>query len=156
MAHPKKKLTAKGKPGAHGSHKKKPALSRPARKAERPAAKKTPPSDAPDAEPSDEEVELDEEVEVAEEALEAQVVARNPGRSSLVEIEERAKARAEAAETDAEEISTEELWTLYRKEVASKAVKDPKHLEGLRNHLIERHYPLVRYIAERLLQTLPT
>ncbi|QDU65739.1 FliA/WhiG family RNA polymerase sigma factor [Engelhardtia mirabilis] len=28
-------------------------------------------------------------------------------------------------------------------------------LEALRNELIERHYPLVRYIAERLLQTLP-
>ncbi len=28
-------------------------------------------------------------------------------------------------------------------------------LELLRNELIERHYPLVRYIAERLLQTLP-
>ncbi|MBI1382886.1 MAG: FliA/WhiG family RNA polymerase sigma factor [Planctomycetaceae bacterium] len=28
-------------------------------------------------------------------------------------------------------------------------------LERLRNELIERHYPLVRYIAERLLQTLP-
>ena len=40
----------------------------------------------------------------------------------------------------------------------SPALKDlPKtpRLEALRNELIERYYPLVRYIAERLLQTLP-
>lgn len=40
----------------------------------------------------------------------------------------------------------------------SPSLKDlPKtpELEALRNELIERYYPLVRYIAERLLQTLP-
>ncbi len=54
-----------------------------------------------------------------------------------------------------EEISTEELWKLYRREASRRGPKEPSKLEGLRNHLIERHYPLVRYIAERLLQTLP-
>ena len=89
------------------------------------------------------------------ERLEEAVVTRQPGRPAAVEIEARSKARMEAVETQAEEVSTEELWTLYRKEAAKRGVKDPKHLDELRNHLIERHYPLVRYIAERLLQTLP-
>ncbi|MEM7308409.1 MAG: FliA/WhiG family RNA polymerase sigma factor [Planctomycetota bacterium] len=54
-----------------------------------------------------------------------------------------------------DEAPTEELWTLYRKEAdAVKGVGSPR-LDELRNALIERHYPLVRYIAERLLQTLP-
>ncbi len=53
------------------------------------------------------------------------------------------------------ELPTEELWVLYRKEVSKKGRKDPSRLEHLRNVLIERHHPLVRYIAERLLQTLP-
>ncbi len=56
---------------------------------------------------------------------------------------------------EAEETSTEELWTLYRKEASKRGPKEPARLDELRNSLIERHYPLVRYIAERLLQTLP-
>ena len=53
-----------------------------------------------------------------------------------------------------EEMVTEDIWGLYR------VVKDagpPKkaELEKVRNVLMERHYPLVKYIAERLLQTLP-
>jgi RNA polymerase sigma factor for flagellar operon FliA len=53
-----------------------------------------------------------------------------------------------------ESLSTEEIWELYRRarKGGSKAVDA---LEKLRNALMERHYPLVRYIAERLLQTLP-
>ena len=39
----------------------------------------------------------------------------------------------------------EELWVTYKK------TRDPH----LRNRLIERYYPLVRYISERLLSTLP-
>jgi RNA polymerase sigma factor for flagellar operon FliA len=58
-------------------------------------------------------------------------------------------------EPDLEEIPTEELWTLYRKEASKGGRRDPARLDQLRNALIERHYPLVRYIAERLLQTLP-
>ncbi len=54
-----------------------------------------------------------------------------------------------------EETPTEELWTLYRKEASRRGPKNPARLDELRNSLIERHYPLVRYIAERLLQTLP-
>ena len=66
------------------------------------------------------------------------------------------KVRAiEPAAAEPEETSTEQLWTLYRKEASRRGPKEPSKLEGLRNLLIERHYPLVRYIAERLLQTLP-
>jgi RNA polymerase sigma factor for flagellar operon FliA len=70
------------------------------------------------------------------------------------------KAAKKKAKKDGEEpeVSTEELWTLYRKEAkkvgGKKGPGSPK-LDALRNELIERHYPLVRYIAERLLQTLP-
>ncbi len=53
-----------------------------------------------------------------------------------------------------ESLSTERIWELYRK--ARKAgPKAADALEKLRNALMERYYPLVRYIAERLLQTLP-
>src|SRR3982751_173317 len=51
-----------------------------------------------------------------------------------------------------EQQPTEEIWVLYRK---ARKTKDEEKLEKLRNVLMERHYPLVRYIAERLLQTLP-
>ncbi|MCK6445202.1 MAG: FliA/WhiG family RNA polymerase sigma factor [Planctomycetes bacterium] len=51
-------------------------------------------------------------------------------------------------------MATEELWTLYRKAVRVKPV-DADWIELLRNVLMELHYPLVKHIAERLLQTLP-
>lgn len=93
-----------------------------------------------------------------EERRELAVLSRHTGRPSAVEAELRAKARPQPV-AGGEEVSTEELWTLYRKEAAKRGVKDPKRdakrLDELRNYLIERHYPLVRYIAERLLQTLP-
>ncbi len=55
-----------------------------------------------------------------------------------------------------EELPTEELWSVYRKEAANaRKTGSKEQLDRLRNILIERHYPLVRYIAERLLQTLP-
>jgi len=53
------------------------------------------------------------------------------------------------------ERETEELWGLYRKAATTKGKRAEAQLEKLRNILIERHYPLVRYIADRLLQTLP-
>jgi RNA polymerase sigma factor for flagellar operon FliA len=53
---------------------------------------------------------------------------------------------------DLEKMPTEEIWLVYRK---ARKAKDEEKLEKLRNVLMERHYPLVRYIAERLLQTLP-
>ncbi len=64
-------------------------------------------------------------------------------------------APKKAAITLLEDTPTEELWELYRKETNRTKGKPSPHLEELRNALIERHYPLVRYIAERLLQTLP-
>ena len=61
------------------------------------------------------------------------------------------KATAKAEPTILEERPTEEIWVLYRKAYETKS----QDLDELRNILMERHYPLVRYIAERLLQTLP-
>jgi RNA polymerase sigma factor for flagellar operon FliA len=52
------------------------------------------------------------------------------------------------------ELPTEEIWALYRKAI-HKRPRDEKWIETLRNALMELHYPLVRHIAERLLQTLP-
>jgi RNA polymerase sigma factor for flagellar operon FliA len=54
-----------------------------------------------------------------------------------------------------QERSTEELWVEYRAETRKAGEQGSADLDTLRNILIERHYPLVRYIAERLLQTLP-
>ena len=79
------------------------------------------------------------------------------------------------SELDPNDPTTEELWSSYRKEVqrlqAAGLDEEPElpsgrpaaarnrlgspRLEELRNELIERYHPLVRYIAERLLQTLP-
>ena len=73
------------------------------------------------------------------------------------------------------EPTIEELWTRYRAEVkrladagldaqpelpsgrpaAARNKLGSPELESIRNELIERYHPLVRYIAERLLQTLP-
>jgi len=61
-------------------------------------------------------------------------------------------AKIDAPEYDA--LPTEEIWELYRK-ARKGGPKKEAELERLRNVLMERHYPLVRYIAERLLQTLP-
>jgi len=52
------------------------------------------------------------------------------------------------------EVQTEDLWLVYRKAVG-KGEKGKDEVEALRNELMTRHLPLVRYIAERLLQTLP-
>jgi len=55
---------------------------------------------------------------------------------------------------DYDEVVTEDLWSYYRQAVEA----DPKkahEVEKIRNVLMERHYPLVKYIAERLQQTLP-
>ena len=54
---------------------------------------------------------------------------------------------------DLKAMQTEDVWAFYRK--ARKADDDPAWRELLRNALLELHYPLVRHIAERLLQTLP-
>ncbi len=49
---------------------------------------------------------------------------------------------------------TEDMWVHYRAAVAERP-RDEKWLEQLRNVLMEMHLPLVKHIAERLLQTLP-
>ena len=53
------------------------------------------------------------------------------------------------------DLPTEEIWVLYRARQPRPEERDELWIEELRNVLMERHYPLVRYIAERLLQTLP-
>ncbi|MFO1008672.1 MAG: FliA/WhiG family RNA polymerase sigma factor [Planctomycetota bacterium] len=66
-----------------------------------------------------------------------------------------ARPRIEIKKVDAPELEplpTEEIWEVYRK---ARKAKNEVEIEKLRNVLMERHYPLVRYIAERLLQTLP-
>jgi RNA polymerase sigma factor for flagellar operon FliA len=64
-----------------------------------------------------------------------------------------ARARKPIA-PELESIATEDIWELYRK-ARKGGPKAADALEKLRNALMERYYPLVRYIAERLLQTLP-
>jgi len=53
-----------------------------------------------------------------------------------------------------EDTPTEDLW-LYYQVAKVKGGEGLKRIEELRNELMERHLPLVRYIADRLLQTLP-
>ncbi len=68
----------------------------------------------------------------------------------------RVKSVAGMTAEEVEQIPTEDMWSLYREEADRCPRKSPSpELEMLRNTLLERHYPLVRYIAERLLQTLP-
>ena len=55
---------------------------------------------------------------------------------------------------DYDEVVTEDLWNYYRAAVGQGPKKE-QEVEKIRNVLMERHYPLVKYIAERLLQTLP-
>ena len=62
------------------------------------------------------------------------------------------KKSAKKTEVDLTTLQTEQIWELYH---AARAKKNTTELERLRNSLLERHQPLVRYIAERLLQTLP-
>jgi RNA polymerase sigma factor for flagellar operon FliA len=48
----------------------------------------------------------------------------------------------------------EEIWPHYRK-AAVQRPRDEEWIKKIRNVLMELHYPLVKHIAERLLQTLP-
>ena len=50
---------------------------------------------------------------------------------------------------------TEDLWESYGKEFKKVGRDGSVKLQELRNELMERHMPLVRYHAERLQQTLP-
>ena len=51
--------------------------------------------------------------------------------------------------------TTDQLWGLYRTEFSKVGRDGSAYLGELRNELMERHLPLVRYHAERLQQTLP-
>ena len=79
-------------------------------------------------------------------------------KSAQVTATEKARAKVKAGKrpTAAElwDLPTEDIWTLYRKATEAKK-RDGIWIEELRNVLMELHYPLVRHIAERLLQTLP-
>lgn len=64
----------------------------------------------------------------------------------------RSSGKAAAPAVPVEELPTEEIWQHYQD---AKASGNDQQLERVRNILMERHFPLVKYIAERLLQTLP-
>jgi RNA polymerase sigma factor for flagellar operon FliA len=51
-------------------------------------------------------------------------------------------------------LNVDDMWPHYRA-AASQRPRDEEWLEKIRNVLMELHYPLVKHIAERLLQTLP-
>jgi RNA polymerase sigma factor for flagellar operon FliA len=63
-------------------------------------------------------------------------------------------AAAGGQPVDLEECQTEDLWQHYHAARDAHGLDSPQ-VARLRNVLMERHLPLVRYIAERLLQTLP-
>lgn len=64
-------------------------------------------------------------------------------------------AGVEVPKGEFDDFATEDLWGIYRDAANKKTDAARQKVERLRNALIERHYPLVKYIAERLLQTLP-
>lgn len=75
-------------------------------------------------------------------------------RSAARKAEAQDAPEPELPADDLKALPTEELWTLYRTAITAKP-RDEAWIERLRNVLMELHYPLVRHIAERLLQTLP-
>ncbi len=82
-----------------------------------------------------------EEVEtvVVEQAPRVAIKPKNPERPTLEELRQ---------------MPTEDIWAYYRKGATARP-KDEKYVEDMRNVLMEAHLPLVKHIAERLLQTLP-
>jgi RNA polymerase sigma factor for flagellar operon FliA len=89
---------------------------------------------------------------------------KSPQRSGAKKAQ--AKARASSGSTAGKKspqrprgdqlkaLATEDIWVHYRKAIAQRP-RDEVWVEELRNVLMELYYPLVRHIAERLLQTLP-
>ena len=63
-------------------------------------------------------------------------------------------SEARAYEESLRDLTTEEIWDLYHQKAKETGPRS-KEIEPYRNSLMERHLPLVKYIAERLLQTLP-
>ena len=146
MATPKKKPSAKGK-GASARH------GSPLRRTAK--GKKTGAAGKKRATAAREEAEDPRSLALRRMAQRAVGDPRAGAKKPADPEEEEEEVEEDDAEESEPETTTEELWTLYRKEVSKRGPKDPAQLEELRNALIERHYPLVRYIAERLLQTLP-
>ena len=64
---------------------------------------------------------------------------KNPDRPTLEELRQ---------------MPTEDIWGYYRR-AATAAKRDEAYIQDMRNVLMELHLPLVKHIAERLLQTLP-
>ena len=85
----------------------------------------------------------------------AKTSKKTPVRATTTAPGRKATKRVSKKDLPIEELPTEDLWGLYRKQASRKGPLERQKLDELRNTLIERHYPLVRYIAERLLQTLP-
>jgi RNA polymerase sigma factor for flagellar operon FliA len=73
-------------------------------------------------------------------------------KSRVVPLAGAPQKRKASEEVPLSEQTTEEIWARYHK---ARRAKKPEEIETLRNVLMERHQPLVRYIAERQLQTLP-
>jgi RNA polymerase sigma factor for flagellar operon FliA len=72
-------------------------------------------------------------------AARVSIKPKNPDRPTLEELRQ---------------MPTEDIWGYYRR-AATAATRDEKYIEEMRNVLMELHLPLVKHIAERLLQTLP-
>ncbi len=137
---------------------KKAASARPAAKkrAKAPGQEKSDPGNKPKGDELEQEDQLEEEVDEDLEDEEAEEETARETAASLLGSRVEARPRpARGGESAQETLPTEKLWTLYRKQASRRGPKEAAKLEDLRNALIERHYPLVRYIAERLLQTLP-
>jgi len=93
----------------------------------------------------------------AEEELDEEAELRRLVEEERAERErEAALARGEAPEADDDsEVAEAAPEVQFVQRPGGRRERNSPALERLRNELIERHYPLVRYIAERLLQTLP-
>jgi RNA polymerase sigma factor for flagellar operon FliA len=94
---------------------------------------------APKPEPAPAPIADVEVVIVAEQAPRVAIKPKNPERPTLEELRQ---------------MPTEDIWVYYRKGATARP-KDEKYVEDMRNVLMEAHLPLVKHIAERLLQTLP-
>lgn len=101
---------------------------------------------AEDTANADAEEELDEEAELRRLVEEERAEREREAALARGEVPE-ANDDSEAAE------AAPDVQIVHRP--GGRRERNSPALERLRNELIERHYPLVRYIAERLLQTLP-
>lgn len=78
-------------------------------------------------------------------------VARNPANAAP---QERKSANGRPTLEALKALPTDDIWVHYRVAVGERP-RDEVWIEAMRNVLMEAHYPLVKHIAERLLQTLP-